>query len=248
VTDSLIVVLHRPQRIANIGAVVRAMKNTGLRRLRLVAPAEFNAYDIEGIAHRSADLLAATTIHTTLDEALADTTFVVGTTARTHDRRVPLLTPRADALYLLERAAEGQVALLFGPEDNGLGIAELDRCHALLTIPVNPAYSSLNLAQAVLLVGYELWMAGGQVPSIPTHERVPAGAAQLEELFVATEQALWSIEFFKAHLAGGIMRSLRTLVYRAAPDVREAGLLRAIAMETLNYLRRTGRYSDPENS
>jgi TrmH family RNA methyltransferase len=242
--DNVVVVLHRPRRLANIAGAVRAMKNMGLRRLRLVDPAEYDAYDIEGIAHRSADVLNATTIHPTLDAALADVAFVVGTTARPREAGPPVASLRPLAPELIARAADGSVALVFGPEDNGLTNAELDRCHRALTLPTDPSYPSLNLSQAVLLVAYELRQAAAEqsapAAQAPRRPNQPASAAQLEELFGATEQALWGVEFFKAHTAAGIMRTLRSLVHRAEPDVREAGLLKAMALESLHFLRRKG--------
>jgi TrmH family RNA methyltransferase len=239
--DNIVVVLHRPRKLVNIAASVRALKNMGLRRLRLVDPAEYDAYDIEGIAHRSADVLGTTTIHATLDEALADAIFVAGTTARPREGGAPVSTPRVLAAELLRRAVDGPVALLFGPEDNGLTNAELDRCHRRLTIPTDPAYPSLNLAQAVLLVAYELRQAAAEpTPATESRSSRAPSAAQLEELFEAIERALWGVEFFKSHTASGMMRTLRSLVHRAEPDMREAGLLKAMAMETLHFLRRKG--------
>jgi tRNA/rRNA methyltransferase len=253
--DNIVVVLCRPQKLVNIAGAIRAMKNMGLRRLRLVQPAEYDTYDIEGIAHRSADVLGGTTLHDTLDAALADTIYVVGTTARVREVAARLETPRALAIELLARAEQGSVALLFGPEDNGLTNQELDRCHCLLTIPTNPSYRSLNLGQAVLIAAYELWLAREQASSsaIEMHAMArrakrPANAAQLEELFGALERALWGIEFFKAHQAAGMMRTLRSLVHRAEPDVREAALLKAIAMETLSFLRRKGITPESQDS
>src|SRR5262245_22123792 len=187
--DNIIVVLYQPQKLANIGGAVRALKNMGLRRLRLVRPAEYDPTVIVGIAHRSTDLLAATTIHDDLDDALADAVFVVGSTARPREASARVATPRALAPELLARAAAGPVALLFGPEDHGLTNAELDRCHALLSIPTDPAYSSLNLAQAVLIVAYEIHMAADLPPPSQRQPNPPASAAQLEGLFEAMEQA-----------------------------------------------------------
>src|SRR5215213_6884052 len=157
--DNLVVVLCRPQKLVNIAGTIRAMKNMGLSQLRLVRPAEYDPADIEGIAHRSADVLAATTLHASLDDALADTVYVAGTTARSRELVPQHMTPRAAAPELLARAECGPVALLFGSEDNGLTAEELDRCHCVLRIPTNPSYRSLNLAQAVLIVAYELWQA-----------------------------------------------------------------------------------------
>lgn len=239
--EQIVVVLYRPRKLVNIAGVVRAMKNMGLRRLRLVQPAEFSPAAIEPIAHRSGDLLAATSLHDTLDDALADAVYVAGTSARPREAGPPPAAPRALAPDLLARAAAGPVALLFGPEDNGLTNAELDRCHALMSIPADPAYASLNLAQAALLVLYELRMAAEQPAPPRPPAAPPAEAAQLQSLFGALEQALWGIEFFKApQQAATTLRTLRGLVHRAEPAAREAALLRAIALETLSFLRRKG--------
>src|SRR5690242_12142954 len=118
--DNIIVVLCRPQKLVNIAGAIRAMKNMGLLRLRLVLPAEYDPADIEGIAHRSADVLAATTLHASLDDALADAMYVAGATARPRDLASQPITPREAAPDLLARAAHGPVTLLFGAEDNGL--------------------------------------------------------------------------------------------------------------------------------
>ena len=245
--DNIVIVLHRPRKLVNIAAAVRAMKNMGLRQLRLVDPAEYHPYDIEGIAHRSGDVLDRAAIHATLDAALSDAVFVVGTTARPREAGPPVATPRDLAAELLARAAAGPVAVVFGPEDNGLSNAELDRCHRRLVIPTDPAYPSLNLAQAVLLVAYELRQASGSPTATRRHAAQPASAAQLEELFGALERALWGVEFFKSHTAPGIMRTLRSLVHRAEPSAREAALLKAMAMETLSFLRRKGVAIDSSN-
>ena len=238
--DNIVVVLCRPQKLVNIAGAIRAMKNMGLLRLRLVCPAKFDPADIEGIAHRSADVLAATTLHASLDDALADVIYVAGTTARTRELATKHVTPREAAPDLLERAAQGSVALLFGSEDNGLTAEELDRCHCVLRIPTDPTYRSLNLAQAVLIVAYELWQANEQPVPIASRSAQPADAAQLEGLFDAAERALSSIGFFKSGSSTVIMRSLRGLIHRAEPDTHEAALLKAMALKTLNFLRRKG--------
>ena len=243
--DNIVVVLCRPQKLVNIAGTIRAMKNMGLLRLRLVCPAEYDPADIEGIAHRSADVLAAMTLHASLDDALADALYVAGTTARTRELATKHVIPRAAAPELLARAALGPVALLFGSEDNGLTAEELDRCHCVLRIPTDPTYRSLNLAQAVLIVAYELWQANEQPARTPTRSSQPADAAQLEKLFDAAERALASIDFFKSGSRAVTMRSLRGLIHRAEPDAHEAALLRAMALKTLNFLRRKGFESGP---
>lgn len=241
--DHCIIVLHQPRDIVNIGGVVRAMKNMGLRRLRLVAPVAFDAADITGIAHRSEDILAAAQVYADLDAALSDTIYVVGTSARPRGAHVLRSDVRALAHELLGRAAHGLVALLFGPEDNGLDNAALDRCHTVLRLPTDPVYSSLNLAQAALLLMYELRMAAVTLPNPQTDPIPPATAAQLELLFAALEHALHAVEFFKTGKTEGTMRTLRTLFQRADLDQREAALLTAIAREIGGFLRRKGLYS-----
>jgi tRNA/rRNA methyltransferase len=239
-SDNLIVVLHRPQKLVNIGGAVRAMKNMGLRRLRLVAPAEFEPADITGIAHRSDDMLASAEIYGELDAALADATYVVGTTARRRGAFRHTATPRELAPELLARTAAGPVALLFGPEDNGLANAELDRCHALVTISTDPSYPSLNLAQAVLLLAYELRMAT-PAGSARQESYPPANRAQLDIFFQALEHMLRSVAFLKGEHAESVMRSLRNLTHRAEPNTREAALLTAICREVEHYVQRNTR-------
>jgi TrmH family RNA methyltransferase len=238
--DNIVVVLCRPQKLVNIAGTIRAMKNMGLLRLRLVRPAKFDPADIEGIAHRSADVLAVTSLHASLDDALADAIYVAGTTARTRELATKHATPRQAAPDLLARAAQGPVALLFGSEDNGLTAEELDRCHCVLSIPTDPTYRSLNLAQAVLIVAYELWQANAQPVPVAGRAAQPADAAQLEGLFDAAERALSSIGFFKSGSNTVTMRSLRGLIHRAEPDTHEAALLKAMALKTLSFLRRQG--------
>ncbi len=240
--DNVVVVLYQPRGVANIGGVVRAMKNMGARYLRLVAPAAFDPADVTGIAHRSEDILASMQIYAALDAALADASYVVGTTARHRGDRPVRDDVRALAADLVRRAAVGRVALLFGPEDNGLDNPALDRCHIVVRLPVDPAYPSLNLAQAALLLMYELRMATMHTAAAAMSVSAPADSQTLETLFAATEQALRSVEFFKSANEEVIMRRLRTLVYRVEPDRREAALLTAIAREVEAFARRIGAF------
>jgi tRNA/rRNA methyltransferase len=137
------------------------------------------------------------------------------------------------------------VALLFGAEDNGLPTAALDRCHVVLRLPTDPAYPSLNLAQAVLLLLYELRRAAGSVPMVATAETPSASSAQYETLFAAWEQALQAIGFFKTPRTDSTMRPLRAVLHRAALDQQEAALLTAMAREVLRFLQRR-LPSDPD--
>lgn len=236
--DQFLVVLHRPQDVRNIGAVVRAMKNMGFGRLRLVDPAPFDPTDLLGIAHRADAIVAAIETFASLPEAIADTRFVVGTSERPRPDRPSRSDLRPFAAELAARAAAaGPVALLFGTEDNGLDRAALDRCNVVLSIPADPAYPSLNLAQAVLLVLYELRMAVAPAP-LAVPRRPPATAAELETLATALDAALDAITFVKSGDSSVTLRRLRTLITRAEPDSAEVALLTAFAREIVHTIRR----------
>ncbi len=238
------VVLHEPQDLVNIAHVVRGMKNFGCRDLRLIAPREYDAYRIEGIAHQTHDLLRRVVVFESLDAALADCVHVVGCTARGRSAKRNLQRPRAAAAEILVTAETGPVALLFGREDKGLSNEALDRCHRIVTIPTDPEYASLNLAHAVVLMLYELALArGDEARAFKTPHR-RAGAATVEEverLFVDAERALEAIEFFKIRDREHIMRTVREIVHRVPLDEREAKLLRAMAIEVVKYRERLAR-------
>jgi TrmH family RNA methyltransferase len=251
--DGVVVVLWQTQDYVNIAGTIRAMKNFGLTRLRLVQPVLWDPWRVEGIAHDTHEIVEATQIFESLDEALADCAFVVGMTARDRRAKRALARPRELAPELLERAAaaaegeSGPIALLYGREDHGLSNEALDLCHRTCTIPTNPDHSSLNLAQAVLVVAYELWMAAeGERQEFRGPRRIapPATIEQLEQVFADAERALWAIDFFKSRQTESVMRTLRELVRRAEPDGREAGFLRAMAIEVVKYLKRHGLYGE----
>jgi TrmH family RNA methyltransferase len=243
--DRIVLVLWETQDLVNIAGTVRVMKNFGLRRLRLVAPAEYDPWRIEGIAHDTRDIVERIEIHASLEDALADCSFTVAMTARERRAKLAVARPRQLAGDLLSRAAgtthEAPVAILFGREDAGLPNRALDLCHRTATIPTNPEHPSLNLAQAVLVVAYELWMAhqgAEQGFKPPRRDAPPASVQLLEKMFEDVERALWSIDFFKSRQTESVMRTLRAVGHRADLDHREASFLRAIALEVVKYLDR----------
>jgi TrmH family RNA methyltransferase len=241
ILDNVVVVLDHPQNLVNIAGAVRAMKNMGLSRLRLVNPAEFDTWRIGGIAHRSADVAETAEVFDSLQEALADASFVVGTTARPRTAQRNYARPRDLAPKVIEKAQDGLVAILFGREDRGLENEGLDLCHSVAIIPTNPDYSSLNLAQATLLLSYEIFLAaGGEGGPLPRGRRYtrPATVEELENTYAALEEGLRRIDFFKARASEAILRTIRTVIGRAEPDLQEAGILRAIGFEISAYLDR----------
>jgi TrmH family RNA methyltransferase len=238
--DHVAVVLHEPQDPVNIAATIRAMKNMGVADLRLVNPVEYDPVRIEGIAHDTADVVSRIRHFASLDEALADCIQIAAFTRRRRAAKRAAADARETAQTLLQHSHNGQVAVLFGREDHGLSNEALDRAHLISTIPTTE-HASLNLAQAVLIALYELHLAAADATRViapPKHDAPPATAEQFEFLFADAERALIAIDFFKTRYPEHIMRSMRSLAHRAAPDAREIVLLRAAAIEVVRSLER----------
>ncbi len=235
------IVLVEPQDLVNIAATVRIAKNFGISDLTLVKPQEFDPYRIEGIAHDTTDLVERITFADSLDEALRDVTFAVALSARERTARRRSARPRAAAAEIVERSLEGPVALVAGREDAGLTNDELDRCQLIVAISTNPDHRSLNLAQAVAILSYEVWVArgGDELPfKRPRRDAPPATHEQLEVLFADWHTALEGLDFFKARLDSSVMRTFREMFFRADLDTREAALLRAVGLEVAHVLGR----------
>ena len=228
----IVIVLVEPQSADNVGATLRAMRTMGLTQLRLVRPGDFDWSRLPVIAHRTQDLVARVRVFEGLDEALADTVYAVGCTARRRSLALPPLTPAEAAPASLARAVAGPVAFLFGREDTGLSNADLAHCHALLTIPTDPTYPSLNLAQAVMVVAYEVWLASLSSSSFPSpsHPSPPALAtgAETESLFAALEETMRAVDYLIPSRAEATLRALRALFLRAEPTAEEAALVTAL--------------------
>lgn len=245
VLDSVRIVLYEPQNPINIAATVRAMKNMGASRLRLVNPVEYDAFRIEGVAHDTKDIVDAIELYTNLSDAIADCVRVAGFTARRRSAKLQVVTPKKAAAILIDAAHEGPVALLFGREDKGLPNSALDESHLVVTVPTT-GHASLNLAQAVLIGLYEMHLAAGDATRElePPKKLAPQPTSEQYDLFFAdASRALEEIAFFKTRNSEHIMRSLRSLLFRAAPDSRELSLLRAMAIEVLRTVDRIRRGS-----
>jgi TrmH family RNA methyltransferase len=241
--DRAIVVLVEPQDPVNIAATIRAMKNMGVLRLRLVNPVHYEYARITGIAHDTDEIIAAIVHFESLEAACADCVYVAGFTARRRTAKREVITPKDAAQELLVRAHEGPVALVFGREDRGLSNEQLDVANVVVTVPTT-GHASLNLAQAVLIGLYEIHLAAGDATRTlapPRKSAPPATSEQYEKLFEDANRALEEIGFFKTRFRDYIMRSVRTLAYRAAPDGREIKLLRAIAIEVVRTMERIRR-------
>lgn len=241
-----VVVLYQPQDLVNIALVVRAMKNMGLTRLRLVSPAIFNAYRITGIAHDTHEIVDSTELFEEFDEAVADVVRVVAMTARRRASRQAWSEPDEAAEELVARSADGDIALVFGREDRGLPNEILDRCHEAICIPTSPEHPSLNLGHAAMIVLYEIRRAVRKsfdleerdLSGKPRDQAPAATAAELEEFFGVWEQAMAALGMFRGVEPTTKMRSYRRILKRSEPDRRELRLLEATAWRIVNYATR----------
>jgi TrmH family RNA methyltransferase len=220
------VVLVRPSRPANVAAACRAMKNMGLESLVLVEPpAGLDQPEARALAYGAWDVLDAAGRAPDLAAAVATATFVVGTSGKVQD---DVWTPRELAAGWRARAGGGRLALVFGPEASGLFEPELRLCNAVVRIPTDPAQPSLNLAQAVLILAYELFVAASETrPSMEERATVEESEAALADL----KEALLAIGFLNAQNPDAILAELRRLASRAGLTARESTLLRGLARQ-----------------
>lgn len=238
--DAVRVVLYEPLDPINIAATIRAMKNMGVCKLRLVRPVAYDPYRLIGVAHDTQEIIEGIEHFDDLETAIEDCVRVAGFTARRRAAKRSVLDPPRAAADLLGFAGQGPVAILFGREDKGLPNEALDLAHTVVTIPTTK-HASLNLAQAVLLALYELHVVAADATRKLAPPRKAADAptsAQFDMLFADAHRALAEIRFFKTRNDEHVMRSLRSILFRAAPDGREADLLRAMAIEVLRTIDR----------
>lgn len=231
-------VLVETSRAGNIGSAARAMKTMGFSELVLVNPRDPAALaDPEAIALASGatDVLAGARIVGSLDEALAGCNLSVALSARLREFSPPMFEPRALAEKMALESSL-RVALVFGNERFGLSNEQVGKCSALVSIPANPAYSSLNLSQAVQVLAYECRMAaqpGATSAASPGFRGEPATADQVEGMFRHLEQALVEIEFLDPDNPKKLMPRLRRLFARTQLEAEEVNILRGIATQLI---------------
>jgi tRNA/rRNA methyltransferase len=223
--NSIFIILVRPRFHENIGSVARAMKNMGLNRLIVVdgsSPLHMNAYKL---ASGAEDILERAEEFPTLREAISEVECVVGMTSRIGKERSPLLTPRALLKRLIPLSVKNSIGLVFGSEKEGLTNEELALCHLTVRIPSSESFPSLNLAQAVMVLCYELFQS-----SLPIQKQSIqlAKAEQLERMFEHMERTLLNIGFLEAKSPKTIMRVLRRLLGRSEMEEREVQILQGI--------------------
>jgi len=224
------VVLINTTHPGNIGATARAMKVMGLTSLHLVTPKVFPHAEATAMASGADDILQRAVVHDSLDSALSGCALALGTSARLRSLPMPMFDARRAARQALQESGAHDVALLFGRERYGLTNEEMMRCQYLVNIPANPEYSSLNLAQAVQIMAYELRVAALGVAdvSLPPLDWEPVDDRQLELFFEHLEQTLLDIRFLNPKQPKKLMMRLRRLFNRARPDQNELNILRGI--------------------
>jgi TrmH family RNA methyltransferase len=224
------IVLCRPSHPGNIGAAARAMKTMGLADLRLIAPEKFPAPEARWMATNAIDVLDHAQVHATLAEAISDCVAAFALSARPREWSTQVLDARAAAARAVELG--GDVAFVFGNEQAGLTNEEMLACQYLVHIPANPGFTSLNLAQAVQVVAYELFMLSSSKPSGMRKEK-PATVADLEGLYGHLQQAAIESGFFDPASNSKLPTRLRRLFSRVPDLEREEvnivrGLLKAL--------------------
>lgn len=240
--DNIAIVLVKPKAAGNAGSAARALKNMGLRDLRIVAPRDWDANAAKVLAVHAGDVLERAGFFPTLGEALSDRTLIVGTTCRSGLYRSEVRPLREAAPDLVFAASTNPLAIVFGPEDYGLDNEEIGQCHRLITIPAAPEYPSLNLAQAVMVVVYELKLAAEAVeaaaPGAPALEL--ASADRVEQMFLRMAEAFDAIGFVSPESAGHIMLTMRAMLGRGGLRPRELDVLNGLVHQ-IGWFARGGR-------
>jgi tRNA (cytidine32/uridine32-2'-O)-methyltransferase len=250
------IVLVETSHSGNIGSAARAMMNMGLTRLVLVKPRQWPSQDAISMAVSAASLLETAVVVETLEAAVADCHVVIGTSARLRTMPIALLDPAECAGKVLSMPSTQQVALVFGREISGLTNEELHRCHYHVHIPVNPDYSSLNLAAAVMVLSYELrktalakvetapvpaTLNGNKLDDGGAWDQEPATAEELDRYLSHLENVLIRLDFHKPQYKRPLMLRLRRLYQRLQLDKMEVNILRGILTATEQALK-AGRF------
>lgn len=231
--DQIAIVLVRPQYGGNIGSVSRAMKNMGLERLILVSPEQDPlGNEARMMATSARDILEKAEVFPTLEEALKGFRWIAGTSARKGRNRGPFIHPREICPEILRHAQTVPVAILFGPEDKGLTNEELAPCHALVSMPTHEGLRSLNLAQAVMVFCYELFVGSLALSEkgaeISGQKAKPAEFKKVEGMYAHLEELLLKIGFLDENNPKRIMHTLRRVFGRAGLSDRDVAILRGV--------------------
>lgn len=236
--NSIRVILIATSHPGNIGSTARAMKTMGLSSLYLVTPKSFPDPKAKELAAGADDLLDGAVVTETLDEALAGCQLILATSARPRGLSLPGLTPAASAELVSKHADSTQIAIVFGREHAGLTNEELLKCHYHIHIPSNPEYSSLNLAQAVQIVAYELRMrllAPKAAVALRTDEY--ATAEEIEQFYEHLKDVFIEINFLREANPRRLMQRVRRLFNRVNLEKMEVSILRGMLSQVQKSLK-----------
>lgn len=234
--DHVTIILNRPKYAGNIGSVARCMKNTGLSRLSVVADREHDREEmIRMSTHFAVDIVDNVHYWDTLKDAVADSHYIVGTSARRGNKsaRQPLTAPREMAARLAPLSHRNNIALVFGPEDRGLTNDELKFCHTLVTIPTADDLRSLNLSHAVMICCYEIFLAF-QEPLSRFTPRL-ASSRELEAMYDHLRDMFLTIEFINHENPDYWMMNVRRLLSRYHLQSKEVKIIRGICRHMARY-------------
>jgi tRNA/rRNA methyltransferase len=222
------IVLSHTSHPGNIGAAARAMKTMGIVSLFLVNPKKFPDAEAEAMASGASDVLRNARICASLSEALRGTVYALAVSARRRELAYASADARNAAQALVSAARQGEVAIVFGTEMSGLTNDEILQCGAMAHIPADPAYSSLNLAAAVQVMGYETRLAVSEPQSRPPNESEPALHEDVENFYAHLEQSLLASGFLDPANPRRLMPRLRRLFGRARLEQEEVNILRGM--------------------
>ncbi len=245
--SNIVIVLVRTKHPGNIGSAARAMNNMGIGELRLAAPqCEVASGEARRLARAGEGILDRAKVYDSVASAIRDLRLVVGTSGKTGGNRELVYSPRELAPRVAAQAAEGRTGILFGPEDTGLTDEDILPCQLLLRIPTDPKARSINLAQAVMIVCYEIFLA--QLSREPARVVRGAPAEQVEAMYAQLEHALLDIGFLHPQNARHMMFALRRMLGRAGLEKSDVGVLRGIARQIGWYSAHgAGRRPEPAN-
>lgn len=228
--DHITVVLQRPKFAGNIGSVARAMKNMGVSKLIVSEAGPFPDEAMKMMStHFAADIIDDIRYCENLSEALADFQYIVGATARLGSVRGPVISPRDMAERLVDISQNNRIALLFGSEDKGLSNDDLRYCHGLITIPVSEALRSLNLSHAVMVVCYEIFVAG--ITKKTAFAPKLASSAEIEGMYGQVKEVLTDVGFLNPQNPEYFMTHLRRLFSRTHLFARDVKIIRGICRQ-----------------
>jgi len=242
-SDHIHIVLHRPRFPENIGSAARAMRNMGLRRLVVVDPENFDLEKIRRLAtHEAADIVDGIERHENLTSAVSTMNYVVGTTARLGGERQAIQKPADMARRIAEISGNNHVAIVFGPEDRGLTNDDIRLCHGLVNIPTAD-FSSLNLAQAVMIICYEIFQADRKPPA-DFSPRL-ASRHELDGMYHQLKDILVRIDYILPDNPDYWMNKLRLFFSRIPLRAREISIIRGICRQVNWYGKKC--YQDGKN-